>query len=435
MYGFGRYYLAFPDSSFSGGDPVPGSAAKIRVTERQLRILQDIAHSRTVAVRLVQRATLILRALDRIDNQDIADEIDRNRNAIGLWRRRWAEAWPRLISVECTETQADLRRAIEDVLSDQPRPGNPGKFTPEQVTQILALACEPPEKSGRPITHWTAHELADEAQKRGIVASISASQVNRYLNEAELQPHRSRYWLNTKEKDPRQFQEKVEAVCDCYHEAPRLYAAEHTHTVCTDEMTGIQALERIAATLPMQPGRVDLREFEYDRHGTLTLIGNFHVVTGEIVAPTLGPTRTEQDFVAHVTQTVATDPEASWVFVVDNLNIPCSESWVNWVAQTCGIERELGKKGKTGVLKSQATRQEFLSARSHSIRFLYLPKHTSWLNQIEIVFGVIARKVIRRGNFKSVDDLREKLLSFIGYFNEVFAKPFRWTFTGRPLQT
>jgi transposase len=435
MYGFGRYYLAFPDSSFSGGDPVPGSAAKIRVTERQLRILQDIAHSRTVAVRLVQRATLILRALDRIDNQDIADEIDLNRNAIGLWRRRWAEAWPRLISVECTETQADLRRAIEDVLSDQPRPGNPGKFTPEQVTQILALACEPPEKSGRPITHWTAHELADEAQKRGIVASISASQVNRYLNEAELQPHRSRYWLNTKEKDPRQFQEKVEAVCDCYHEAPRLYAAEHTHTVCTDEMTGIQALERIAATLPMQPGRVDLREFEYDRHGTLTLIGNFHVVTGEIVAPTLGPTRTEQDFVAHVTQTVATDPEASWVFVVDNLNIHCSESLVNWVAQTCGIERELGTKGKTGVLKSQATRQEFLSARSHSIRFLYLPKHTSWLNQIEIVFGVIARKVIRRGNFKSVDDLREKLLSFIGYFNEVFAKPFRWTFTGRPLQT
>ena len=414
---------------------MPGSAAKIRVTERQLRILQDIAHSRTAAVRLVQRATLILRALDRIDNQDIADEIDLNRNAIGLWRRRWAEAWPKLISVECTETQADLRRAIEDVLSDEPRPGNPGKFTPEQVTQILALACEPPEKSGRPITHWTAHELADEAQKRGIVASISASQVNRYLNEAELQPHRSRYWLNTKEKDPRQFQEKVEAVCDCYHEAPRLYAAEHTHTVCTDEMTGIQALERIAVTLPMQPGRVELREFEYERHGTLTLIGNFHVVTGEIVAPTLGPTRTEQDFVAHVTQTVATDPEASWVFVVDNLNIHCSESLVNWVAQTCGFERELGKKGKTGVQKSQATRQEFLSDRSHGIRFLYLPKHTSWLNQIEIVFGVIARKVIRRGNFKSVDDLREKLLSFIGYFNEVFAKPFRWTFTGRPLQT
>ena len=224
-------------------------------------------------------------------------------------------------------------------------------------------------------------------------------------------------------------------MCDCYQEAPRLYEKEYTHTVSTDEMTGIQALERIAATLPMQPGRVERREFEYERHGTLTLIANFHVVTGELVAPTLGPTRTEEDFVAHVAQTVATDPEASWVFVVDNLNIHCSEGLARWVAKTCGIEQELGKKGKTGILHSQSTRQEFLSDRSHRIRCLYLPKHTSWLNQIEIVFGVVTRKVIRRGSFTSVADLREKLMSFITYFNEVFAKPFRWTFTGRPLTT
>jgi transposase len=87
------------------------------------------------------------------------------------------------------------------------------------------------------------------------------------------------------------------------------------------------------------------------------------------------------------------------------------------------------------VLRSQATRREFLSERGHRIRFVYLPKHTSWLNQIEIVFGMIMRKVVRRGNFTSVTDLKEKLLRFIAYFNEVFAKPFRWTFTGRPLQT
>ena len=87
------------------------------------------------------------------------------------------------------------------------------------------------------------------------------------------------------------------------------------------------------------------------------------------------------------------------------------------------------------MLRSQATRREFLSDRSHGVRFVYLPKHTSWLNQIEIVFGMIMRKVVRRGNFTSVTDLNEKLLRFIAYFNEVFAKPFRWTFTGRPLQT
>jgi len=348
MEGFWQNHLGFPSSWFAGGDLMPGSAARILITERQQKVLQDIAHSRTAPLHLTQRAPIILRAFERTDNQDIAAEIDLNRNSVGVWRRRWAEAWERLTIIECTGTQADLRRAIETVLSDEPRPGNPGKFTPEQITQILALACEPPSKSGRPITHWTAQELADEAQKRGIVTSISATQVNRYLNEAKLQPHRSRYWLNAKEKDPLKFQEKVQAVCDCYEEAPRLYEKENTHTVSTDEMTGIQALERIAATLPMQPGRVERREFEYERHGTLTLIANFHVVTGELVAVTLGPTRTEQDFVAHVAQTVATDPEASWVFVVDNLNIHCSEGLARWVAKTCGIEQELGKKRQNG---------------------------------------------------------------------------------------
>jgi transposase len=327
---------------------MPGSAAKVRITERQQSILKQIVAAGTSPVRLVQRANTILLAFAGTDNADIAPAVGLNPNAVGLWRRRWARAWPKLIPIECLETQAAHRRAIEDVLSDAPRSGNPGKFTPEQITLILALACEPPEQSGRPITQWTTHELADEAQKRGIVPSISAAQVGRYLREAELQPHKSRYWLNAKEKDPQQFQEKVEAVCDCYQEAPRLYAEANTHTVCTDEMTGIQALERIAATLPMKPGRVECREFEYERHGTLTLIGNFHVVTGQLLAPTLGPTRTEADFVQHVAQTVNTDPEASWVFVVDNLNIHQSASLVQWVAQTYDLKQDWGKKRQTG---------------------------------------------------------------------------------------
>ena len=323
---------------------MPGSAAKVLITERQQALLRQMAMAPTSPVRLTQRAEVILRAFEGQENQGIAAAIDLDPTAVGLWRRRWARAWPKLIQIECTETHAAFRRAIEDVLRDAPRSGNPGKFTPEQVTQILALACEPPEHSGRPITQWTYRELADEAKKRGLVASISEAQVGRYLREAELQPHRSRYWLNTKEKDPQQFQQKVEAVCDCYHEAPRLYAEAHTHTVCTDEMTGLQALERVAATLPMKPGRAECREFEYKRHGTTTLIGNFHVVTGQLIAPTLGPTRTEADFVRHVAQTVATDASASWVFVVDNLNIHASEGLVRWVATACGVEQDLGKK-------------------------------------------------------------------------------------------
>jgi transposase len=325
-----------------------GSAAKVVITERQQKVLREFVNSRTSPLRLVQRATIVLQGFAGVDNADIAQEIGLGPDCVGLWRRRWAKVWPRLTVFECAENPADLRRAIAAVLDDKPRSGNPSTFTPEQVTQILALACEDPELSGRPITHWTNVELAHEAKKRGIVVSISASQVGRYLREAELQPHRSKYWLNTKEKDPVVFQAKVEEVCDCYLEAPRLYAEENTHTVCTDEMTGIQALERIAPTLPTKKGKTECREFEYARHGTLTLIGNFHVVTGELIAPTLGPTRTEADFVQHVAQTVSTDPKATWVFVVDNLNIHNSETLVQWVAQSCSIEQDLGKKRQSG---------------------------------------------------------------------------------------
>jgi transposase len=412
---------------------MPGRAAKVTITERQQEILRTFRNATTAPSHLRQRATIILLAFAGLTTAEIGAEVGLSRRSVGFWRPRWAEDWNRLIDIECLESHAALRRAVETVLSDAPRPGAPGKFTAEQVTQILAVACEPPEKSGRPITHWTGHELADEVVQRGIVASISPAQVNRYLKEAAMQPHKSRYWLNTTEKDSQLFPEQVQKVCDTYRDAPELEKNHHTHTVSTDEMTGIQALERIAPTLAMIAGKPARIEFEYKRHGTLTLIGNFQVTTGELIAPTLGPTRTEADFASHIEQTVATDPEAGWVFVLDNLNIHCSETLVKYVAKECGITQKLGKKGSHGVLKSMASRRSFLSKTSHRIRFVYTPKHSSWLNQIETVLGVIMRKVIRRGSFPSVADLRSKLLNFIDYFNRVFAKPFNWTYTGRPL--
>jgi transposase len=412
---------------------MPGKAAKITITERQQHILQTVSRSVTAPSCLRQRASIIVLAFDGLRNQDIAQRVGLTHRQVGRWRRRWADTWNRLIEIECCESGAALRRAIEAVLRDEPRPGAPGKFTPEQVTQILAVACEPPAKSGRPITHWTLQELTAEVIARGIVESISASQVYRYLREAALQPHKSRYWLNTTETDPARFEAQVKAVCDTYLAAPQRERTDGTHTVCVDEMTGVQALERIAPDKAMIAGKCQLIEFEYTRHGTLCLIGNFVVTTGELLRPTIGPTRTEEDFASHIEQTLAADPGGSWVFVLDNLNIHCSESLVKLVAEACTIREDLGKKGVRGVLKSVASRQAFLSETSHRIRFVYLPKHSSWLNQIETIFGVIMRKVVRRGSFTSVEDLRTKLLDFIAYFNRVFAKPFRWTYTGRPL--
>jgi DDE superfamily endonuclease len=205
------------------------------------------------------------------------------------------------------------------------------------------------------------------------------------------------------------------------------------HTVSVDEMTGIQALERIAPTQPMQPGQVERREFEYTRHGTQCLIGNFDVVTGEVIAPTVQATRTEKDFAGHIKRTVATEPFATWIFVCDNLTTHCSESLVRYVADACDIESDLGKKGKSGMLKTVETRKAFLTESGHRIRFVYVPKHTSWLNQIEIWFSILVRRVIKRGNFSSKADLREKILAFIDYFNRTMSKPFKWTYTGRPL--
>jgi transposase len=246
-----------------------------------------------------------------------------------------------------------------------------------------------------------------------------------------LQPHRSRYWLNANPEDPVAFGQQVATVCDLYEQAGRL-AEQGIHLVSTDEKTGIQALERLYPDIPAGPGRVQRREFEYIRHGTLCLTANLEVWCGWIITPTLGPTRTEADFVAHVEQTVATDPWAGWVFLTDNLNTHQSESLVLWVAQACGIEAELGEKGRSGVLKSQASRAAFLSDPGHRIRFVYTPKHTSWLNQIELWFSILVRKLLRRSSFSSLEDLRARILAFIDYFNRTMAKPIRWLYSVEP---
>ncbi len=218
-----------------------------------------------------------------------------------------------------------------------------------------------------------------------------------------------------------------------YREAPELQR-EGVRIVSTDEKTGIQALERMAADKPMRPGSVRKREHDHIRHGTACLMANLEVATGQVICPTLVQTRTEEDYVRHIEATVATDPQARWIFVNDQLNTHKSEGLVRLVARLCSLEDDLGEKEVRGILKNMESRKAFLENVSHRVCFVYPPKHCSWLNQVEIWFGILSKRLLKKGNFKSLDDLMEKIRQFIGFFNENLAKPFKWTYEGKPLK-
>jgi hypothetical protein len=209
-------------------------------------------------------------------------------------------------------------------------------------------------------------------------------------------------------------------------------AKDGERSISLDELTGVQALERTHPDLPMLPGHVLRREFEYIRHGILSWFINFDVVTGHVIEPSWGPTRTEEDALAHLQRLLASDPTATkWHVILDNLNIHQSESLVRWVAQREEIAAEtLGIKGKTGILQSMGSRAAFLHDPSHQVVFYYTPKHASWMNQVEIWLSILVRKLLKRGNFLSLDDLRDQILAFIAYYNRTMAKPIKWTYTG-----
>jgi transposase len=256
--------------------------------------------------------------------QETARELDIGRATVQRWRKRW----------HATQGQPFAER-----LCDAPRAGAPPTFQPEQSCEIIALACEPPSQSGWPFSHWTREALATAASEGGIVESISAHSVGRFLRKVKLKPHLTRGWINT----PRDadIATKRGDVCQTYQLATQR-ATVGIETRSIDEMTGVQALERAAPTQPMRPGRPERTEFEYTRHGTTTLIADFDVATGT-VGYRLSPTRTEEDFARCLAALLATrSPQTRWHLVMDNLNIHRSEAVVRLVAQAVGFDADLG---------------------------------------------------------------------------------------------
>jgi transposase len=412
-------------------DPVPGG--RVRLSERQGRLLEALVRRSSAPQRLVKRAQIILLLAAGKTFNEVARALGVLRQTVYQWGKRWRTQARQLAEVE-TQERSDqaLSTRLAGLLLDAYRPGKPATFSPEQIVKLIAVACERPQDSGRPITRWSSRELAAEVVNRGIVKTIARSPISQLLKEAKIKPHLSRYWLNAQPEDEAAFDAQVRLVCALYRQATQLHKLG-IHLVSTDEKTGIQALQHTYPAKPVRVGQVARIEHEYDRHGTLCLIANFEVATGRIVAPSVGPRRTEADFLAHIQQTVALAPQDPWLFIVDNLNTHQSASLVEWVAHQCGIEADLGVKDSHGILKSMASRAAFLADPSHRVRFVYTPKHTSWLNQIEIWFSILVGRLLKRARFNSIEELHQALINFIEYFNATMAKPFKWTYAGKPL--
>jgi transposase len=334
-----------------------------------------------------------------------------------------AEAAARVVGVHPTTVERWRARFLKKGLrglEDRARPGHKPKFTAVQRLEIIAAACEPvipldkkpkdekpkdekpkDEKPKDGKTTRTIAQLVDEVQRRGIVSSIGWSTVQRLLADLDVKPHKTEQWLHS--TDP-EFREKVTAICDLYLTPP----AANTVVLCIDEKPGMQALERRFPDRPTAPGRLRRREFEYKRHGTQTLLCAFEVHTGKVLAD-CGDTRKATDLVCFMERVATEYPHQTVHVIWDCLNIHFD-----------------GKDGRWTTFNER-----------HGTRFVfhYTPKHASWVNQVECFFSILQRQCLTHGSFGSVEELRAAVLAFLDDWNRNKAHPFRWTFTGYPLQT
>lgn len=313
--------------------------------------------------------------------------------------------------------ESDFSENVSKVWKTAHAPAVRSLFPSEAQHQIIALATRPPEELDRPVPAWSITELTAEVHKQEIVDSISRSTVWRLLDQAEIKPHKWRYWLNS--PDP-EFETKMLHIVDLY-----LHSPENAVLLCLDEKTAIQALERKYADLPMQPGQPCRREHSYIRHGTRDLLAAFEVSRGTVYGQ-LHDGHSSPYWEMFLKDLAALYPKDQSIHLIqDNFSTHSTPALCRLIAELCGVP--LPK------LKTQKQRRAWLASENKRIVFHYLPTHASWLNQIEIWFSTLSKRFLKRSSFQSLKELKEKLLQFIQYYNLEFAHPYAWSYTGKPL--
>jgi transposase len=343
----------------------------LTITEEERAELQRRVRAHTTPQRAVRRARIVLLAADGLPNRQIAPIVGMNQHTVAQWRRRFE-----------AERLAGL--------TDRKRPGRPLVYDHDQRLRIVATVTQQPSD---PASHWSHSQLAKELADMG----ISASQIGRILADLDIKPHRVRSWI-TRPNDP-DFWERAADICGLY-----LIPPTNALALSVDEKTGIGARSRTRPTTRPAPGRPARHEHQYVRHGTAILLAALDVHGGGIFTATDIDRNTAANLIAFLDELDAKVPaELDVHLVLDN--------------------------GSSHIARD--TRGGFVDhPRFHPH---YTPSHASWLNQVELFFSILARRLLKRGEFASVGDLVGKVMAFIADYNRT-ATPFRWTYDGRPLK-
>lgn len=352
----------------------------IRLSRKEKRILLEIVRQQRVEARLYRRARMVLLAAAGESISEVARQMGTCRLRVYDWLDRFEE------------------HGVEG-LEDEPRSGRPQVITPLERHEVIATACRSPRELGVDRHTWTHESLRDALVRTKRVREISSSEVGRILEEADLKPYRVKSWCHSTDPD---FQKKMRRIVRLYVKRP-----PGEPVLCVDEKTGMQALSRSRDLRPAEPGRAGREEFEYRRNGTRCLFACFNISTGKVLGRCT-ETRRREDFFSFMDEVAFTYRQRRIHVVLDDLNT-----------------------------HRDTSRGKFLTEwnRGHGGRFLfhYTPTKGSWLNQVELWFAIVSRRVLRHGNFRTPNELVAAIEMFIDEWNEWEARPFRWTYLGLPL--